>query len=512
MKTDYVLTIDIGTTNIKVILFNDRGEEEYILTTDVELIRPNKDYYEIDMDDLWVKVARTIKQVIHFSNVHPKHIRIIGLTGQGEGCWLVDDHLQPCRHAILWLDKRATDTVESLSDMTQHQLKAITHVQMMAGSTPILLKWLKDHEKETLNKAAYSLNCKDWIRLKLTGDIGTDYSDLSTSFLDANEGTISKHVFDLLDIGDYDHLVPEPNFSPNIAGKVTKSCQSLTGILAGTPVIYGMLDIVANTIGTGSIFKGDVCTTIGTTCSNQMLIHELPDNEYTGSIVYSVNENQYIRLMATMAGTPNIDWVVRELFHKEIESFSQMDDFYTYLDQKMEAVPTGSNGVIFHPYILGGERVPFNHPYATSQLFGINERTSKFHLAKAVYEGIACSINDCLANINDIDRIILGGGGSNSEHLAQIIASCTGVPVVTLKGKEHPSKGVFITAAVSSGLYKTYEEAVRQTIREEKVFHPNFEDYNIYKKLFKMYKQIRQNNVNLWELHHHLVNNISERS
>ena len=99
----------------------------------------------------------------------------------------------------------------------------------------------------------------------------------------------------------------------------------------------------------------------------------------------------------------------------------------------MKAVTTGSDGILYHPYILGGERAPFYNPHATAQFFGMNMNTDKYHLGRAVYEGIAYSIKDCLSHIPELKRIILGGGAAKSELLQQIIADCVECPLSRLK-------------------------------------------------------------------------------
>jgi len=92
-----------------------------------------------------------------------------------------------------------------------------------------------------------------------------------------------------------------------------------------------------------------------------------------------------------MAGTPNLDWV--------IESVSNTSDF-AEIERHVKDIPAGSGGIIYHPYITpAGERTPFYNPDARAGFFGLSTHSTRWHMVKAVYEGVAYSIKDCLYGV-----------------------------------------------------------------------------------------------------------------
>lgn len=513
MKKDYIVTIDAGTTNLKVSLFHVNGTMINSIVRPVQMIQIGNEQFELDMALLWDKVASSIRELIEHTNVEPGAILNIGITGQGEGCWLIDHQCKPVRNAILWLDKRAAGLLNDIPIDEQLKYESITYSGLVPGSTISLLKWLDKNEPDTLSGAKWCLTCKDWIRLKLTGTVRTDYSDISTSMLDMKLGKVSSEVFDLLEIPHLNRLIPPIHYAVENGGAISEEAAALTGLLEGTPVMIGSLDIIANALGSGAINEGEISVTIGTTCSIQRLVPTLPPNhDGKGSIQFGANPGQYLKMAGSMAGTPNIDWITNALYERDFKDQQEKEDFFALLDNEMKAVPIGSGGVIYHPYIMVGERAPFYNPHALAQFFGIQQTTTKAHLSRSVYEGIALSIRDCLDSEIGVKRIVMNGGGSNSLLLPQIIADCTGMEVVKLVGKEITSKGAFFIAAVQSGVYESLEKAVKTTTTVEKSFIPIKENKELYDDLFRIYKQIRTTNIENWELRHQFMNKVKDRA
>lgn len=505
MATTYILTIDAGTSNLKVILFDADGQEVYLAKAQVHY-KQDGEAFEINMSDIWIAVSALLKEVVENSGICPTRIAAIGITGQGEGCWLLDEHFHPVRNAILWLDKRAADELSRVPAHVQRTYTDITFSKLVPGSTIALLKWLDSNEPSILDSAAYCLSCKDWLRFNLTDELITDFSDLSTSMLAMRSGEVADDVFALLGISHRRKLIPSVVYAEELGGRLSKKAALLTGLTEGTPIITGALDIAANVIGSGAMNEGDLSITIGTTCSSQLILKELPESFLdVGSIIYGAKENQYIHMVGSMAGTPNIDWLVRELYGIDLRNEVDLKNFFSSLDDEVKAVSIGAEGVVYHPYIMTGERAPFYHPHAIAQFFGLNSKTTKAHLSRAVYEGIALSIKDCLHSNDRSKRIIVSGGASKSAILSQIIADCTGLEVIKLEGKEHTSKGAFILAAVHAGLFNTCEEAIRKTTKIMASFQPKMESHLRYNELFELYRSLQKANVENWELRHHFL-------
>ncbi|NLM04870.1 MAG: carbohydrate kinase, partial [Clostridiales bacterium] len=203
-------------------------------------------------------------------------------------------------------------------------------------------------------------------------------------------------------------------------------------------------------------------------------------------------DDLYVNLQPTMSGTPNIDWVVDNISDTRV---------YKEIDEKIKDLDAAPSGVIYHPYLsTAGERSPFYNANARSSFFGMNTHTTRYDLVKAVYEGIAFSIKDCLdaTGAGDEGVIYLAGGGAESKVWAQIISDCTGRKVAITNSNEIAAKGVAIMLGVTLGVYESYEDAVAKTCRATATYEPDAKKKEEYNKLFEIYKELRLVYDPLW--------------
>lgn len=504
MDNDFILGIDAGTTKIKTIIYNQNGK---IIAKNEEknkIIDYGDGRIEQDMDLLWEKVAKCIKNLLVNNKIDASKIKGIGLSGQGEGCWLVDESGNASANAILWSDGRAQITAENIAN----DKKLLSLYRKNTGSFPfagaqiIILKWLADNNPDLLKNSKYIFFSKDWLRFKLTGKAAIEYTDASTSIIKLSEKKIASKLFEKLQINNYLELFPQLKKSDEIAGYISKKAAAKTGLKEGTAVITGLMDIVATALGTGAVSKNDCCTILGTTCCNEIVTDQFNPQEKSvaGYEIHAFNKN-YLNVMATMSGTPNLDWFLDE-FMEDIVEKSKKENFnlFNYLEEKMKNIEPGAGGIIYHPYIShSGERAPFSDKNACSQFFGLSTKASRFHLLRAVYEGVAYSIRDCLDNSPQVKKIFLTGGGAKSEFWAQIISDVCGKTVYRVEDPDPASRGAALLAGLAVGVYSDINSVIEKVDTFGKKIIPDSERHKLYSRLYEIYLKSRKLNKNLWE-------------
>lgn len=503
MGTNFLLGIDAGTTKIKAIIYNQIGEIVAKNEEENEIIDYGDGRIEQDMDLLWNKVAKCVRELLINKKIDASSIKAVGLSGQGEGCWLADKSGNAVANAILWSDSRAQVTAETI----ENDKELLTLYRKTTGSFPfagaqiIILKWLAENNPKLLDQSKFLFFSKDWIRFKLTGDAAIEYTDASTSIIDLSEKRIAFKLFENLKIKKYLDLLPQLKKSNEIAGYISKKAANQTGLKEGTPVITGLMDIVATALGTGAVSKNDCCTILGTTCCNEIVTEKFdPKKEgVSGYEIHALNKN-YLNVMATMSGTPNLDWFLTE-FMPELLDKSKKESFnlFTHLEDKMKKIAPGSGGVIYHPYISpSGERAPFSDKNARAQFFGLSTKVTRFHLLRAVYEGVAYSIRDCLDNSPQVKKIFLSGGGAKSKFWAQIIADVTGKEVYRIDDPDPATRGAALLAGMAVGIYDDINLIVEGQKNYSEKFIPDSENHKFYSGLYKIYLKSRKVNRELW--------------
>lgn len=168
-------------------------------------------------------------------------------------------------------------------------------------------------------------------------------------------------------------------------------------------------------------------------------------------------------------------------------------DPYQVLNEEAAAIPPGSEGLFFLPY-LAGERTPHADPDARGCFVGLTLKHTRGHLARAIMEGVAFAMRDSLEIIRDLQvpvrQIRASGGGSRSPLWRQIQADVFGQKAVTINAEQGPGYGVALLAAVGAGAYKSIEEACSATIKVVQDTPTNRKAKNAYDKAFPVFQQL----------------------
>ena len=476
----YYLGIDLGTTKIKAGLVDQSGRLVGSASCPVRVKQKQRGWSEIDMLELWHQLSGILQNL---NRQHPDktaQIAAIGVAGQGDGYWPVNQAGEPAGPAILWNDTRAKD-LHFLSNIEIEMLCRENYVTpLFPGSMPMILLWQMSKHPEQIQNTHMILHCKDWINYKLTGVMGSDFSDVSIALMDVRRGQFVDALMASLGLSALRSKFPTPSPSSTIIGETTAEAAIRTGLRAGIPVIAGSIDVAAVAVGMGVYKPGDACTIVGTTLCNEVILRssDLSEQMTSGGALRHISEGNVLRFMATSSGASSLDWVRREVF---------CDEPYYQIESRIESVPIGSDHLFFHPYLYG-ERAPFIDPFASGGYFGLMANHTRNHLARAAYESVAFSMLDCYKNLpGQFDRIIVGGGAAKSNVLCQMIADCMGVPIIRPEYEELGILGMANTMAYALGHSQNF---ALLKINSQTEFEPDCQRNAAYQKLYPIFHQL----------------------
>ncbi|TPW74851.1 FGGY-family carbohydrate kinase [Schumannella soli] len=504
--TAYILGIDAGTSVLKAAVFDEAGNELSRGARNVPITNPQPHLAEENMDEVWQAAAAAIRDALTNGPVRAEQIVAISVTGQGDGSWLVDARTgKPRGPAILWTDGRAGEIIDDwYANGTVSSQFGISGTGPYAGTASALLRWRALNQPELVD-GAVNLWCKDWIEFNLTGDLSTDPSDASLSGIDVAKRAWSDDVNRIWGIDGIASVLPEIRKPTDLSGTITKAAAGVTGLKEGTPVYKGQMDITASSLGVGVARSGDSMAVIGTAgivtvCTDDLSAGYLPDD--VGWMIPH-GPDTWIRAMGMNSCTPNLDWYLREFgapFREEAEAANSANVF-DHLDQRVLKTPVGSRGVIFHGYLApGGERAPFVRPSARGSFSGISGTHDRADLLRAVYEGVAYGIRDCLDAIpTNVETVRMAGGGANSAVWSQIFADVLGRRIEVPAGTEFGAKGAAIVAGVGAGVYNSYEEGADATVHVVREYEPDLKKTALYDEFFGVYRDIRSSMSPVWD-------------
>jgi len=278
---------------------------------------------------------------------------------------------------------------------------------------------------------------------------------------------------------------------------VTPAAAEETGLKVGTPIVGGGGDQAAQAVGVGALNPGIVALTLGT--SGVVFAPTVePMVEAKGwlhAFCHAVPGRWHLMGVMLSAGG-SLRWFRDALGKEEIREATEkgVDDTYEILLEGAQAVPVGSEGLLFLPY-LTGERTPHADPLARGAFVGLTLRHSKAHLVRAVLEGVAYGLRDSLellrrTGVSDLAQVRVSGGGARSPLWRQILADTLGIELVTVNVTEGAAYGAALLAAVGTGMYTSVGKACETTIRILEHTLPLEEHQPLYNRYYAIYRSL----------------------
>ncbi len=491
----YLIGIDVGTTGAKTLLIDDRGSVVQSVTVEYPMYTPHPLWAEQDPEDWWQATVRSIGQALEHSQIDPKEIAGIGLTGQMHGMVMLDGRGNVLRPCIMWNDQRTAPQCEWIMESVgRERFLELTLNPALPGFTAPKIIWTRENEPDIYARAAKVLLPKDYIRYRLTGVYATEVSDASgTVLLAVAERTWSEQVLEALGIPA--EWMPECVESPEVTGGITPEVADLTGLPVGLPVVGGAGDQAASAVGTGIVEPGLVSVTIGT--SGVVFAYTAtPTRDPEGRLhtfCHAVPGKWHV-MGVTLSAGGSLRWVRDTLgiSEKHIAALSGVDPYEILIAEAANA-PAGCEGLIFLPY-LTGERTPYPDPNARGTFFGLTLRHDKRHMVRAVMEGVAFSLRDSIELFRDlavpIEQVRATGGGARSLVWCQILADVFGTELVTVNVTEGTAYGAALLAGVGTGVYGSVPEACSATVRIVDRIEPAVERRGLYDEYYSVYRSL----------------------
>ncbi len=469
----YLLGIDSGLTLTKAVVFDAGGREIGFGEARVPHVNPNPRWVERDMAAVWSACAESVRSALAGSGIGAEEIVAVAPTGHGDGVYLIDEGGAPVRPAVLSLDSRAVDVVEGWrEDRVFEAALPLTGQQPFAASPAPLLAWLREHEPASFDRTRWLLTCKDWIRYRLTGQIGTDFTEASLAFSDVGTQRSSERALDLYGLRAVGSWLPPVATSSAVVGGVTEEAAAGTGLRAGTPVVAGLHDVDASAVGTGCVRPGQLAIVAGTWSINEVISAE-PRTDPRWACRNFVEPGRWMNMAYSPASATNLEWFVRELCPLETERAAAVGESpFALVDREVASVWGEEARVFFHPFLYGsphGDR-------ASASFFGLRGWHRRGHLLRALLEGVTFNHKahvDALRSAFAVDQARLTGGGAQSELWSQLFADVLGVPIVVTDAREAGARGAAFCAGVGVGMYGSLAEAAERAVRVVRVHEPD---------------------------------------
>ncbi|MFB2552780.1 FGGY family carbohydrate kinase [Ensifer soli] len=507
---DLIIGIDAGTSVMKAIAFTLSG-------TQIASASVRNTYATGEGGAVTQSLSRTFSDCVaalkglgeRVEGLGPR-VAAIAVTAQGDGTWLVGRNDAPVADAWLWLDARAAPTVERLAALPTDRARfEATGTGLNTCQQGTQMAHMEAHAPDLLDRAEVALHCKDWLYLKLTGVRATDPSEVSFTFGNFRSRAYDDDVLDALGLTHRRRLLPEVIDGTQVQHPLSPEAAAATGLLAGTPVCLGYVDMVMTALGAGirSGRENAACSAIGSTGVHlraKPVDDVVLNAERTGYVITLPIPGIVAQVQTNMGATINLDWlldVARDL----------MTDFG--LDVALPALIARVDGwfaasrpgaIVYHPYISeAGERGPFVDARARAGFSGLSSRHRFPDLVRAVVEGLGMATRDCYAAMGEMPASLrVSGGAARSAALRGTIAAAVGAPVSVSSREEAGAAGASMMAAVGIGAYATMDACIADWVTPH-LGRPEAPDAAAAERLLALYtayRDIRRAVAPTWDI------------
>jgi len=485
-KQSLVVGLDCSTTATKAIAFDKEGNVVARALEAIPLFSPEPNYYEQDPADWWSSAQKALRGITR--QIDPARIKALAVSNQRETFVPLTNDGKCLRPAIVWLDERCKDEVDSFSRrIGKKTIHRITGKPPDYAPVVYRLAWMKRHEPGLFRDIRMICDVQTYLVWKLTGSWMTSWASADPlGLFDTLNKRWAPVILNELELAN-DQL-PALYRPGTLMGTIKTDASDSTGLSPETAIIAGGGDGQAAGLGANVLSPERAYLNLGTA-----VVAGVFGTHYRTSRAFrtmcSCSDRGYYFECSLRAGTFAIDWLIKRVLN--IDPLQQ-PDIYEQLQREAQLVSPGSDGLLHLPY-LSGVMNPYWDMNARGAFIGLSSSHRRGHLYRSILEGIAF---EQFSAINSVERtlgsrvheFVAIGGGATSELWCRIFADITGRNLCIPGNTEASALGVAIAAAVGTGWYRTFQEAADGMTRTGKTIAPNKGNRTIYARLFPIYK------------------------
>jgi len=501
---DNILSVDLGTTALKIILFRHDGTVLAKSTQEYSLLTPTTLAVELPVEIYWNAFKKGIEEVMTKSGADPTSIKALGISAQGETLITLGEDGQPLMNAIVWLDNRAQEEADVLArefgnDKSYHITGQVSIVPTWPAAK---IFWIRRSLPDLFKKAAKFVLIEDYFIHRMTGSLVCEGSLIcSTVYWDIIKKQWWPEMLHYLKISE--GQLPELRESGESVASLKPDVAKELGLSPDTIVCTGALDQACGAIGVGNIYPGVVSENTGAALAICATVERAVfDPNRQMPCHYHGIPNTYMAHTFTTGGMV-LKWYRDQFCDSEIQVAARAGmDNYDLLSNEAAQVPPGCDGLVMLPH-LQGAMAPEANPQAKGVFYGFTLHHTRPHFIRSIMEAIACAIRRNVHVLEDlgieVKEIRSLGGGSRSELWSQIKCDLIQRPVYTMENEEAACLGAAMLAGVATGIFSNLPEAVQKLVVLKRRFDPNPDHFAIYTSVYNRYVDLYNSLVPLFE-------------
>lgn len=499
MSAKKLLALDVGTQSARAIVFDEHGRLLARQQVAIEpYVSPQPGWAEQDPEIYWNALTQACCGLWAGHDVKPDDIAGLALTTQRATMICLDAEGRVLRPATVWLDQRRCSAPPDLGPMWRSLFaiagasSLVAHLQAEAKAN-----WFAQHQPELWKQTAKYLFLSGFLVHRLVGEYvdstgsQVGYVPFDYKRLDWAAPSDFKWRAVAVRRDQLPRLVPP---GAVLGGLAPKAAEAL-GLPAGLKLIAAAADKACEVLGCGALEPDVAQLSFGTTATVNTTQPRYVEVQRMLPAYPAAMPSAWNTEIQIYRGFWMVSWFKREFAYREVALARERGVAVESLfDELVREVPAGSMGLTLQPYWSPGVRDP--GPEAKGSIIGFGDVHTRSHVYRAILEGLVYGLRAGAEQIErktgrKIGRVVVGGGGSQSDAAMQITADVFGIAAERPEVYETSALGAAMNLAVSLGLHVDYPAAVRAMTRTGRRFEVDMTAHRTYDGLYReVYREI----------------------
>lgn len=492
MTSQYVMGIDVGTEGSRAGIFSLDGTPIAFASSKHDLLFPKGDWVEQHPETWWESASAASQEAVAKSGLKPEQIVALSASGTGTTVVTAKKDGTPLRNAIMWMDVRAAEQAQRITD-TQNEVLKLSGGIASAESLFSKSQWIADNEPEIFAAAEVICECVDWLGHRMTGNwVGSLSLAAIRGYYRHSEGGWPVELLEELGhTAVLEKLVPKIAGVGETLGTLTSAAARDLGLSEGIPVAASLVDAEVAMFGMNVTRPGQTCLITG---SSHLLLGVSEEQVHGPGMWGAYEQGLTPENYLVEGGQTSTGSITKWLKNFANGSYfgNDIDDDVVYGKLVAEAskLPIGADGVRVLDFFQGN-RTPYNDPKARGMIWGLSVSNTPAHLFRAVLEGISFGTENILRAFKNNgytpNEIVLAGGATRNPLWLQIHADVSQIPLVIPEVTDAVVLGNAILAANAAGLFPDIYAAADAMTKNKDRIEPNPDVAEEYSYLFDQY-------------------------
>ncbi len=489
----YYIGFDCGTQGTKTVIYRDDSTcmAEALITN--EIIYPNPGWAELSADAYLEGVREGIRRCLKTSGIDPKEVRAIAGSGVICGLVCVDEDMNTLTPYIPYLDNRAEkEAQEILNSKNPIWRKESGNTVPLIGIPPCIAKWMLNNYEIVHTKGKKFMHNGPFVLSRLAGlkaeDAFIDHATLSGWLLGYVSETREWSQAQLDELKIPREYLPRVVKPWDIIGHLSEEEAAKVGLPAGIPIAAGAGDTMQSNLGSGLTAVGQASNVAGTSAVITVMVDGKDDRLIDLGFMYSIGtpDNTYFYQATAKAGGLALRW-----FRDYVCDHEDDSSYYDVLQEKAIKEPIGSKGVIFMPYLQGGDQAA---PNGIGGFLNVTAGTDYGTMWRSILEGVAFDHLHHFDNFRTCgfnpDTLLITEGGSKSPLWNQIKADVLNMKAYTVAHSGGAVMADAVVAAYAVGDVESVEGTISKWIAVKDEYNPDPEAVKAYRSVYEKRKAL----------------------